>query len=59
MEDKSLLEHKKFAADIDSITKAQTLIKPYVHITPVLSSETLNSIAEKNLFFKCECFQKG
>ncbi|KAI3727607.1 hypothetical protein L6452_16225 [Arctium lappa] len=59
MEDKSHQEHKKYAADIDSISKAQARIKPYVHITPVLSSETLNSIAGKSLFFKCECFQKG
>lgn len=59
MEDLSLKEHKKYAADIDSITKAHTRIKPYIHKTPVLSSETLNSIAGKSLFFKCECFQKG
>ncbi|XP_024993581.1 serine racemase isoform X1 [Cynara cardunculus var. scolymus] len=59
MEDKSQKEHHKYAADIDSISKAQTLIRPYVNITPVLSSETLNLIAGKSLFFKCECFQKG
>lgn len=59
MEDKSLKEHKKYAADIESVSKAQSLIKPYVHVTPVLSSETLNIIAGKTLFFKCECFQKG
>ncbi|KAI3693618.1 hypothetical protein L1987_76566 [Smallanthus sonchifolius] len=53
------MEDKKYAADINSITKAHALIKPYVHTTPVLSSETLNSIAGKTLFFKCECFQKG
>ncbi|KAI3501275.1 hypothetical protein L2E82_40637 [Cichorium intybus] len=59
MEDNSTKDHKKYAADIDSISKAQARIKPYVHITPVLSSETLNSLAGKSLFFKCECFQKG
>lgn len=53
------MEDKKYGADIESITKAHTLIKPYVHKTPVISSETLNSIAGKNLFFKCESFQKG
>ncbi|XP_076901804.1 serine racemase-like [Bidens hawaiensis] len=53
------MEDKKYAADIESITKAHALIKPYVHRTPVLSSETLNSMAGKTLFFKCECFQKG
>ncbi|KAL8207804.1 hypothetical protein R6Q57_007216 [Mikania cordata] len=53
------MEDKTYAADIDSITRAHALIKPYVHRTPVMSSETLNSIAGKTLFFKCECFQKG
>lgn len=59
MEDKRQIEHKKYAADIESISKAHTRIKPYVHVTPVLSSETLNLMAGKRLFFKCECFQKG
>ena len=33
-------------------------IKPYIHKTPVLSSEKLNEIAGCQLFFKCENFQK-
>ncbi|KAF5763271.1 putative serine racemase, Ammonia-lyase [Helianthus annuus] len=48
----------KYAADVDSITKAQDVIKAHIHVTPVLSSESLNSIAGKSLYFKCECFQK-
>ncbi|KAM0054576.1 putative serine racemase, Ammonia-lyase [Helianthus debilis subsp. tardiflorus] len=48
----------KYAADIDSITKAQDAIKAHIHVTPVLSSASLNSIAGKSLYFKCECFQK-
>ncbi|KAJ0454158.1 putative serine racemase, Ammonia-lyase [Helianthus annuus] len=49
----------KYAADVDSITKAQDVIKAHIHVTPVLSSASLNSIAGKSLYFKCECFQKS
>lgn len=50
---------EKYAADISSIKEAHERIKPYIHITPVLTSESLNLISGKSLFFKCECFQKG
>ncbi|KAF5729984.1 serine racemase [Tripterygium wilfordii] len=50
---------KKYAADITSIREAQDRIKPFIHKTPVLSSETLSSISGRKLYFKCECFQKG
>ncbi|APY10237.1 serine dehydratase [Seonamhaeicola sp. S2-3] len=33
-------------------------IKPYVHRTPVLTSQLLNEISQVKLFFKCENFQK-
>ncbi|KAJ8538649.1 hypothetical protein K7X08_029945 [Anisodus acutangulus] len=48
-----------YAADISSIRQAQVRIEPFAHKTPVLTSETLNSIAGRKLYFKCECFQKG
>lgn len=50
---------QKYAADISSIKEAHERIKPYIHTTPVLTSESLNSISGRSLFFKCECFQKG
>jgi threonine dehydratase len=40
------------------IEKAHKRIKPFVHKTPVLTSRTINSIAEAQVFFKCENFQK-
>ncbi|XP_072988951.1 serine racemase [Typha latifolia] len=52
-------EIQKYAADIQSIREAQIRICPYIHRTPVLSSVSLDSLAGKQLFFKCECFQKG
>jgi threonine dehydratase len=40
------------------ITEAHERIKPYVHRTPVLTSEAINEIAGCSIFFKCENFQK-
>lgn len=40
------------------IEEAYHRIKPYVHKTPVLTSQTLNKISGADLFFKCENFQK-
>ncbi|XP_077241825.1 serine racemase [Tasmannia lanceolata] len=54
-----LQSDKTYAANILSIKEAEHRIKPYIHRTPILSSESLNSIAGRRLFFKCECFQKG
>ncbi|XP_043809843.1 serine racemase isoform X2 [Manihot esculenta] len=49
----------KYAADISSIRDAQVRIKSFIHRTPVLTSESLNAMSGRKLFFKCECFQKG
>ncbi|XP_047341103.1 serine racemase [Impatiens glandulifera] len=60
METKSQEEIEgKYAADISSIRAAYARISPFIHKTPVLTSESLNIMAGRNLFFKCECFQKG
>ncbi len=40
------------------LTECHTRIKPYVHRTPVMTSTALNEIADIELFFKCENFQK-
>ncbi len=42
----------------DDIIKAASLIKPYIHNTPVLTSSAINKITGGNIFFKCENFQK-
>jgi threonine dehydratase len=42
----------------ESITAAHERIKPYVHRTPVMTSEGINAIAGCKIFFKCENFQK-
>ena len=43
---------------LETINEAHELIKPYIHHTPILSSEQLNKIADCTVFFKCENMQK-
>lgn len=42
----------------ESITQAHERIKPYIHQTPVLTSESIDELAGCRVFFKCENFQK-
>jgi threonine dehydratase len=44
--------------DLDSIHAAHERIRPYIHRTPVLTSERLDQASGGSLFFKCENFQK-
>jgi threonine dehydratase len=44
--------------DLDSIRAAHERIRPYIHRTPVLTSERLNEASQASLSFKCENFQK-
>ncbi len=41
------------------VCDAHVRIKPYIHRTPVLTSEYLDNLTGANLFFKCENFQKA
>nr|GMD78774.1 serine racemase isoform X1 [Ipomoea batatas] len=59
MEEKSEKSSHEYAANISTIRDAEKRIRPFVHKTPVLTSETLNSLAGRKLHFKCESFQKG
>ncbi len=40
------------------IAIAHERIKKYAHRTPILTNSTINSIAEADIYFKCENFQK-
>jgi threonine dehydratase len=42
----------------ESIIEAHERIKPYIHQTPVLTSESIDDLAGCRIFFKCENFQK-
>jgi len=43
---------------LSDIQSAHSRIKPFIHQTPVLTSQQLNRIFGCELFFKCENFQK-
>ena len=49
---------RKYAASIEDVRSAAERIKGVGHRTPVLTSKTLDQLAERKLFFKCENFQK-
>ncbi|TYA74989.1 pyridoxal-phosphate dependent enzyme [Seonamhaeicola marinus] len=42
----------------EDLLKVHEQIKPYVHNTPVLTSQLINKMCNADLFFKCENFQK-
>ena len=44
--------------DKSTLQNAHNRIKPYIHKTPVLTSQLINEICDANVFFKCENFQK-
>ena len=44
---------------INEIRSAHDRIRPFIHNTPVLTSQQLNRISGGSLFFKCENFQKA
>lgn len=43
---------------IEDIQAAQERIKPFIHHTPIFTSNTFNQMTHASLFFKCENFQK-
>ncbi|HXG12592.1 MAG TPA: pyridoxal-phosphate dependent enzyme [Gemmataceae bacterium] len=48
----------KYAASLDAIRAAARRIAPFAHRTPVMTCATLDHLAGRRLFFKCEQFQK-
>lgn len=44
--------------NLDAIREARERIAPHAHKTPVLTSTTLNRLAGRKLFFKCENLQR-
>ncbi len=44
--------------DRHTIEQAHERIKPYIHRTPVLTSQSIDETADCQVFFKCENFQK-
>lgn len=49
----------RYAADLADVRAAAAVIAGHVHRTPVLTCSTLDRLAGRRLFFKCENFQKA
>lgn len=47
-----------YAADLAAVREAAARIRGVVHRTPVLTSETLDRLAGRRVYFKCENLQK-
>jgi threonine dehydratase/serine racemase len=48
-----------YAADLAAVHAAATRIAPHAHRTPVMTCSTIDGLAGRRLFFKCELFQKS
>lgn len=44
--------------NLNQIKEAHQRINPYIHRTPVMTSQALNQLCQAELFFKCENLQK-
>lgn len=47
-----------FPVSIDDVRSAARRLQPFIHRTPVQTCATLSRLADRELFFKCELFQK-
>lgn len=48
----------EYAVTLDDILAARARVRPHLRPTPVLTSSTLDAMAGRSLFYKCESFQK-
>lgn len=51
-------EHDKNLPELKDIVHAYSIVKRYASRTPILQSQSVNTILGSNLFLKCENFQK-
>jgi threonine dehydratase/serine racemase len=49
----------RYAADLEDVRAAARRIAPHAHRTPVVTCTTLDVLAERQLYFKCEHLQKA
>ena len=47
-----------YAATLDDVKAAAARIAGFAHVTPVMTCQTLDRLASRSLFFKCEQWQK-
>ncbi len=47
-----------YTPNFSDIEEAFSRIEPYIHITPILTCNTINELTGTQIYFKCENFQK-
>ncbi|XP_074869990.1 serine racemase isoform X2 [Carettochelys insculpta] len=47
-----------YCISLADVEAAQSSLRGLIHLTPILTSSSLDQLAGRNLFFKCELFQK-
>ncbi|CAM4678932.1 unnamed protein product [Caretta caretta] len=47
-----------YCISLGDVEAAQTSLHGLIHLTPILTSSSLDELAGHRLFFKCELFQK-
>jgi len=52
------MPHSSTSLSLALIQEAHARIRPYINLTPVMTSESLDAAAAAKLFFKCENLQK-
>lgn len=55
----SSTENPMYIPTYNDVLEAHDRIKPYIHETPVLTSQFINELTGAELFFKCENLQKA
>ncbi len=58
MEAQHMLSPLLTQPSLEDIRESHSAIRSFIHETPVLSSEQINKMAEADIHFKCENFQK-
>lgn len=52
------MSDESYAADLAMIREAKERIAPFAHRTPIMRSSTMDALSGRQLFFKCEQFQR-
>ena len=55
---KKLLHGQSYCVTFDNVKAAESVIKPYVYYTPLMTCSAIDKLCGRKLFFKCENFQK-
>ncbi|MFA8451722.1 MAG: pyridoxal-phosphate dependent enzyme [Bacteroidales bacterium] len=59
IQNKNRFDKEQINITFEHLKECAKRIKPFIHKTPVLTSESINELLDCKIFFKCENFQKA